>query len=661
MLIALALALVPARVVLHVSPNGNDAWSGTMSRPLATIQEARNRLRKIPADTPATVEIEAGTYRIKAPIFFGPEDSGKERIYEGLGKVRVTGLVRITGWHKLGNGYLQTTLPEVRSGGWTFSQLFVNGERRFRPRLPKKGYYTVADHRDPTPESKGHGNDRFAFDGGQIKNDWANRDDVEVVAFHIWSMSRNRIKSVDEATHTVTFKAPTGYEASWDDFVKGGRYLVENVKEALSDPGEWYLDRPTGELTYIPKPGEKANNIEVEAPLTPDLIQLAGDEKNRRWIEGIHIKNLNLEGGNWNLSPTGRNYPQAEADLSGEIKMTGTRNCSLENCTIRHAGQYAVEIGHACQDIRVAHCTMEDLGAGGVKIGEQNWEKDPELQTAKCEITDNIINGGGRLHPAAVGVWVGQNPFISVTGNTIHDLYYTGISVGWSWGYQPNGAHDNTIADNRISQIGQGVLSDMGGIYTLGPQPNTVLRGNRIHDVQSFSYGGWGIYPDEGSSGLLIENNCVFRCKSAGFHQHYGEKNRILNNVFAFGGDSQVMRTRAEDHLSFTFEHNIVYWKTGPLLGSNWSGNNYKLDWNTYYRTDGKTIDFAGMVVDAWRAKGQDVHSILRDPLFRNAGAGDFRLQKGSPDVGHGFTEFPALAPLFESRRLPTIKAGFTS
>jgi hypothetical protein len=132
----------------------------------------------------------------------------------------------------------------------------------------------------------------------------------------------------------------------------------------------------------------------------------------------------------------------------------------------------------------------------------------------------------------------------------------------------------------------------------------------------------------------------VFRTKSGGFHQHYGQENIVRNNIIAFAREAEVIRTRAEDHLSFTFENNIVYWKDAPLLGSNWSGNNYKVDGNLYWRTDGKPIDFAGLTLDQWRAKGQDRSSVIADPLFEDPAHGDFRLKRSSPAFALGFKDF---------------------
>jgi hypothetical protein len=130
---------------------------------------------------------------------------------------------------------------------------------------------------------------------------------------------------------------------------------------------------------------------------------------------------------------------------------------------------------------------------------------------------------------------------------------------------------------------------------------------------------------------MTAENNIVYNTKTGGFHQHYGKENILRNNIFAFAKDQQVQRSRQEPHRSFTFEHNIVYWKSGPLLGSQWGDDKYLLDHNLYWRTDSKPIEFAGMPLEKWKAKGQDQHSVIADPLFENPEKGDFRAKTGSP------------------------------
>jgi parallel beta-helix repeat protein len=252
-------------------------------------------------------------------------------------------------------------------------------------------------------------------------------------------------------------------------------------------------------------------------------------------------------------------------------------------------------------------------------------------------VSDNHIHDIGLVFPPAVGVWVGQSSRNLIAHNHIHDLYYTAISVGWTWGYGPNQCNGNIIEYNHLHSIGKDMLSDMGGIYTLGMQPGTILRYNLIHDISSFTYGGWGIYPDEGSTGMVIENNVVYRCKSAGFHQHYGRENIVRNNIFALNRENQLMRTRAEPHLSFAFTGNIVYFDQGRLLGSNWTGEQFKMERNLYFDARSAGIRFAGRSFDEWRASGQDRESIVADPLFVNPANFEFRLRPGSPAAKIGF------------------------
>jgi parallel beta-helix repeat protein len=170
----------------------------------------------------------------------------------------------------------------------------------------------------------------------------------------------------------------------------------------------------------------------------------------------------------------------------------------------------------------------------------------------------------------------------------------------------------------------------------LGIQPGTVLRNNLIDDCAAYWYGGWGIYTDEGSSHILIENNIVYNTTHGGFHQHYGAENILRNNVFAFAKYHQLQRTRPEEHRVFVFERNIVYYEEGVLLGGNWSDDHFTMDYNIYWNASGRPVTFAGASFEEWQKRGHDLHSLIADPKFVDAKRFDFRLRPDSPAFGLG-------------------------
>jgi hypothetical protein len=278
-----AMAMLQGGETIYVSPRGDDAWDGRAavrrgaSGPFRTVDRAvreveRLRMMKIQRYEPIRVVLRGGTYLLSKSLEIGRAAGGtptSATVFEAYPKERpvLSGGVVLRGWQPDGQGRLRLRVPEAAGGAWRPLSLYV-GERRLpRARLPKSGWFRVAEPLPPTGSASKPGPDRFRFRPGDLNASWSNLQDREVCAILIWGMARMRIRSIEG--DVVNLTGGTGWQTNWAEFQKDGRYLIENAPEGLDEPGEWVLDSATG--TFLAMPTKERIAF---APVAPRLERL---------------------------------------------------------------------------------------------------------------------------------------------------------------------------------------------------------------------------------------------------------------------------------------------------------------------------------------------------------------------------------------------------
>ncbi|EPR68042.1 right-handed parallel beta-helix repeat-containing protein [Cyclobacterium qasimii] len=641
-------------LTIYVAPNGDDKNEGKIDQPLASLIGARDMIRKHKKNTghsgPITVLIRGGAYQMLAPLELNPEDGGSQEapvVYKAYQdeKPVFSGGKKLSGFKVNELGIWELELHESQYYKWRFDQLYVNGKRATLARTPNEGFMHIAavkqnDWIKGTGRAVEKAQHVFSFDEENFSHLKGvadeDLDNIRLRAYHKWNFTMRYLDKLDKDSAQVYTSG--GGMPPWNPIKEGGRIVFENFAAALDEAGEWYLNSK-GTLYYIPLPGEQPEDAEVIAPVLDNLVLVKGDAANGESVEHVRFEGLSFMHCHYAVPPSGSEPSQAAAMINAAVMIEGANHVDFVNCEISKTGQHALWYGKGCHYSTVERSYLHDLGGGGIYLGETKAHEGAN-HTSHIKLHNNIIQTGGLEYPTAVGVWVGHSSDNEISNNDIGNFYYTGISVGWVWGYAESNAKRNKIVNNHIHHIGWTLLSDMAAVYTLGKSEGTVISNNIVHHVHAYSYGGWGLYTDEGSTGIVMENNLVYSTKTGGFHQHYGANNTIRNNIFAYAKMYQAQCTRVEEHRSFDFMNNIIVFDEGAVLQGAWEKIDIAMDNNMYWNTGGEEYDFNGKSFSEWQKFGQDQHSRIMNPRFKDPENFNFEFSSKKAIRRIGFEPF---------------------
>ncbi len=538
-----------AATTYYVAPGGSDTNPGTEAQPFKSLVKARDAVRVVNAlmTEDIVVNLRGGAYSLQEPLRFDARDSGNgghKVVYKAVeGEMPViSGGKPITGW--TGDGDKRW---KAKAGAADLRQLYVNGVRAQRAR-------------GPAPEGMGRYGDLAFFDvdaghtaPGEAMADWRNQGGIEFGYYNSWGHMICKVKSIarDGASGVkISMLQPWFMLCSRKEGVriKLPDY-IENAFELLDDPGEWYLDKPAKTLYYIPRDGEDMATAAAVAPVLETLVDLRGtlDEP----VHDIRFEGITFADATW-LAPNRIGHADEQANFTfaatsifgrdnnlvnvhneylkspANVVLHAAKAIRFERCTFTRLGGAGLDIETGSQDNVVAGCRFNDISGSAIQIGDvqspDHHPEDPRLVVQANQVTNCLIEHIGVEFQDSIGVFGGYVRDTVIAHNEIRDLPYSGVSVGWGWGeedagggaYQvipylystPTPSGNNRIENNHIHEV-MLLRNDGGGIYTLGNQVGTIIRGNHIHDNNKGG-GPGGIYLDEGSGFIEITGNAVY-------------------------------------------------------------------------------------------------------------------------------------------------------
>ena len=507
------------------------------------VRKARE-MRRLGQATDVTIHLQAGTYYLYEPLRLRPQDSGLT--IEGEDAV-ISGGMKITGWKRQGK-LLVADVPDFNGRPVDFRQLWVNGQKAVRAR-------DVSDfeqmNRIRTYDKKNH----ILWVSRKAVEKILKAPSAEMVLHEMWCTSNLRIKSITPQgdSAAVRFHQPEArlqFEHPWPspmtpDTKHPSPFYLTNAKKLLDEPGEWYHDIREHKVYYMPRVGETIR--EAIVPMLETLVEFIGTAEHP--VRNITMKGIRFSHTTW-MRPSEKGHVPLQAGMylmeayklrpqidrpnnhkldnqgwlgraDAAVELRYTEDCSFDGCRFEHLGGSGLDYVIACRRGTTTKCTFTDIAMNGYVCGSFSPEgletHLPYQPTDFREVCTGQTVEQSEFYDVSnedwgcVAICAGYVSGITIDHNTIHDVSYTGISLGWGWNRDLVCMKDNKVHANLIYNYANHMY-DCAGIYTLGNQPGTLISENVVRDIATPSYvhdpNHWFyLYTDEGSSNITLRDN----------------------------------------------------------------------------------------------------------------------------------------------------------
>jgi hypothetical protein len=506
-----------------------------------SVSTAQQKVRAATAsNTDIIVLLADGTYQLNQTLTFDAAlgDSaanGHTVTYQAAPGAHpvLSGGGQVTGWHQSTGGVWAANVP----AGTDTRQLYVDGVRAQRASGPNPANFTRT--------ATGYTMSNTTMDS------WGNISNVEFVYNVNWIQVHCGVASVSGTT--VTMQQPCFDNSTKKQY---GSNIdtpsnVENAKELLTNPGQFYLDKPAHTIYYMPREGQQMTTANVEIPRLQTVI--AGHGTEAKPLNGLALRGISVEYGGW----TEPNGPDGFSEVQANVRLTGNLAWEFEGTCDRFSstnpgtcpyGAWTMTPGNVVFDhttgLTIAGDTFEHLGAAGLQLGQDVVNSsltgnvftdisgngleigngtdanpaDLALIPTGNTVADNWVHNVAVEYSGGVGIFQGYARSDTIEHNQVNDVPYSGISSNWGWGRTSTETTGNKILDNLVYDAMQQHY-DGGGIYVLGQEGSSLADGMLISGnvVRNLTGSGNGIYTDGGSQHVTMTGNAVYGTNSPSF------------------------------------------------------------------------------------------------------------------------------------------------